>query len=275
MAKKKAARPTAKKATKPVKKTARKAGKSASRPAARKATKAKKAPARKAARPAANARKSTPTPARKNVPARKKAAKKVVAKKVVANKAAARKTLSKPAAKPIRRVKASKPATAARKAAPAKKAPVRAPVAKPTAAKKATASAPSASLRRIANLDRPRRTVADVHGVPSSLDMDRTASSVRSGRLELEHQIHEQTNTSPALTAGDVDADWGGASAVGDEAPGGDNPTPDQDVVEEIGRALGVEYDDDEELQGGDEIAARDRHRWELDPESSDDFDER
>jgi hypothetical protein len=93
--------------------------------------------------------------------------------------------------------------------------------------------------------------------------------------MELEHQINEQTNTSPALTAGDVDADWGGASAVGDEAPGGDNPTPDQDVVEEIGRALGVEYNDDEELQGGEEIAARDRHRWELDPESSDDFDER
>ena len=42
----------------------------------------------------------------------------------------------------------------------------------------------------------------------------------------------------------------------------------------EIGRALGVEYDDDEELQGGDEIAARDRHRWELDPESKDDFDD-
>ena len=33
--------------------------------------------------------------------------------------------------------------------------------------------------------------------------------------------------------------------------------------------------DDDEELQGGEEIAARDRHRWELDPGSSDDFEER
>jgi hypothetical protein len=45
--------------------------------------------------------------------------------------------------------------------------------------------------------------------------------------------------------------------------------------VDEIGRALGVEYDDDQELQGGDEIAERDRHRWELDPGSSDDFEER
>ncbi len=61
---------------------------------------------------------------------------------------------------------------------------------------------------------------------------------------------------------------------MGDEAPGGDNPTPDQDVVDEIGRALGVEYADDEELQGGAEIAERDTHRWELDPSSKDDFDE-
>ena len=42
-----------------------------------------------------------------------------------------------------------------------------------------------------------------------------------------------------------------------------------------IGRSLGVEYDDDEELQGGEEIKERDRHRWELDPASADDFKER
>jgi hypothetical protein len=140
---------------------------------------------------------------------------------------------------------------------------------------KAAAPRPVARPAKKPNLDRPRRTVAEIHGVPSSLDLDRSASAVRSGRAELEEKIQKQTDTSPALTAGDVDADWGAAASSGDEAPGGDNPTPDQDVVDEIGRALGVEYDDDEELQGGDEIAARDRHRWELDPGSSDDFEER
>ncbi|MFN2447522.1 MAG: DUF6335 family protein [Vicinamibacterales bacterium] len=110
---------------------------------------------------------------------------------------------------------------------------------------------------------------------PSSLDLNRSASAVRSGRNELRERLQEHTSTSPALTAGDVDADWEAAGSVGDEAPGGDNPTPDQDVVDDIGRALGVQYDDDEELKGGDEIADRDRHRWELDPASSDDFDER
>ena len=37
-------------------------------------------------------------------------------------------------------------------------------------------------------------------------------------------------------------------------------PTPDQDVVEEIGRALGVEYEDAEELKGAEKIEDRDRH---------------
>ena len=85
----------------------------------------------------------------------------------------------------------------------------------------------------------------------------------------------EHTETSPVLTGGDVDADWEAAFSSGDEAPGGDNPTPDQDVVEEIGRALGVQYDDNEELKSADKIAERDRHRWEFDPASSEDYKDR
>jgi hypothetical protein len=72
-----------------------------------------------------------------------------------------------------------------------------------------------------------------------------------------------------------VDADWENAYSTGDEAPGGDMPTPDQDVVEEIGASLGVQYNDDEELKAVDKIADRDRHRWELDPASSDDYRDR
>ena len=77
------------------------------------------------------------------------------------------------------------------------------------------------------------------------------------------------------LTGGDVDADWESASTVGDEAPGGDNPTPDQDIVDDIGRAVGVQYEDNEELKGEAKISARDRKRWELDPASSDDWEDR
>jgi Family of unknown function (DUF6335) len=157
--------------------------------------------------------------------------------------------------------------------------------AKPRAAAKPAASQPLASAaapvpirRRPPSLDRERRRATEpemVPSPPSSLDLDRSASAARSGRAELNQKLHQHTSTSPALTGGDVDADWEAAESVGDEAPGGDNPTPDQDVVDEIGRALGVEYDDDEELRGGEEIGERDRKRWELDPASSDDFDER
>lgn len=275
MAKKKGARPARKtgatakartrKASAPARRTAaaRKAPKAAKSRAARSGRKAAK-PVRKAAKPARAARPATRksaaarSSARSRKPAPKKAKKQVVKAKASTSRA--------------RSVKAARPAKAA---TPARSTPVK----KAAAAPKSVPAVPRAlqpvRAAKKANLDRPRRTVAEIHGVPSSLDLDRGASAVRTGRAEMEQKLHQHTETSPALTAGDVDADWGAAASSGDEAPGGDNPTPDQDVVEEIGRALGVEYDDDEELQGGDEIAARDRHRWELDPESSDDFDER
>jgi hypothetical protein len=77
------------------------------------------------------------------------------------------------------------------------------------------------------------------------------------------------------MTAGDVDADWVSAYSVGDEAPGGDNPTPGQNVVEDRGRALGVEYGIEEELKSEEKTESRDRHRWELDPASSEDYQDR
>jgi hypothetical protein len=127
-------------------------------------------------------------------------------------------------------------------------------------------------------LNRERRVVRDddiVPTPPSSLDLDRSASSARTGRRELVEKFHQHTETSPAITGGDIDADWESAYTVGDEAPGGDNPTPDQDIVDDIGKALGVQYEDNEELKGEKKISDRDKKRWELDPASSDDYDDR
>ena len=101
---------------------------------------------------------------------------------------------------------------------------------------------------------------------------ERLVSAARTGHDELRMNIGLHTESSPVLTAGDVDAKWEDAYAVGDEAPGGDNPTPDQQRVDDIGKALGVNYQDNQELQGGDELTDRDKHRWELDPASSDDW---
>lgn len=231
---------------------------------------AKKAPARKAA-PAArkpagkSAKKAAKKVMKKAAPARKAAPKKAVVRKAAAKKAPVRKVAAKPAA-------VRKPA-AKSKAAP-RKTPVK--VAAPKPAAKAPATGKPAPARHVPALDRARRTVVETTPTaPSSLVSNRHASAASSGAEELRVRLASHTGTGPAITAGDVDANWEAAETVGDEAPGGDNPTPDQDVVDEIGKALGVEYDDDEELQGGDEIAARDHDRWELDPASSDDFDER
>jgi hypothetical protein len=132
--------------------------------------------------------------------------------------------------------------------------------------------------RKAPSLDRERRIVLDddvVPTPPSSLGLDRTASAARTGRRELHERLVEHTETSPAMTAGDIDADWESAYSVGDEAPGGDNPTPDQDIVDDIGRAVGVQYEDNEELKGEAKIANRDKKRWELDPASSEDYNDR
>jgi hypothetical protein len=126
-------------------------------------------------------------------------------------------------------------------------------------------------------LDRARRTLPDDERLEKGsrqpdADEARLLSSARAGHDELKAMLTRNTQSSPTLTAGDVDAKWEDAYAVGDEAPGGDNPTPDQDRVDDIGKAMGIQYQDDEELQGGDEITERDKHRWELDPASSDDW---
>lgn len=78
----------------------------------------------------------------------------------------------------------------------------------------------------------------------------------------------------PALTGGDVDAGWEYGD-VGDETVGGSNPTPDQDIVDDLGEAVGITYEDNEPLRFGEKVAERDEARWELDPASSDDYQER
>jgi hypothetical protein len=76
------------------------------------------------------------------------------------------------------------------------------------------------------------------------------------------------------LSGGDVDATWSGTDD-GEEAVGGSTPTPDQDVVDELGKAVGITYNDAEPLRFGDKVADRDAQRWELNPASSEGYQER
>ncbi|MGH7265309.1 MAG: DUF6335 family protein, partial [Candidatus Rokuibacteriota bacterium] len=75
--------------------------------------------------------------------------------------------------------------------------------------------------------------------------------------------------TSPRLTGGDVDADWQNAAGAGDEAGGGSTATPDQDVVDELGDALGVGRAPDAPVRSSEEILqARDARRHRRDDQS-------
>jgi len=55
---------------------------------------------------------------------------------------------------------------------------------------------------------------------------------------------------------------------------GGTVPTPDQSIVEELGAAVGLDYNDGVSLQTNDILQGRDSQRWELDPMSSEDYQE-
>lgn len=257
MARRTAGRPsktgaTKKKAQATSKAAARKPASSA--PATRRATKAtpKKAAARTRAAKKAAPRKTTRKPvvtaakksAKKAVASRKPAPKKATAKKVAPRKAVAPKKAAAP------KVSTRKP-----KAAPKKKAAAR---------------------TRVSSIDSRRRELEEmVPSPPSSLNMVRRGSAARTGRAEMAEHRAEDAHFTPSINGGDEDVKVEDAYFTGDEAPGGDNTTPDQDIVDEIGRALGVEYQDNEELRGADKLEDRDRHRWELDPASAEDYRDR
>jgi hypothetical protein len=211
---------------------------------------------RKAKKPARSAR-----PARKTTPARRSSAKRPNAKKA----AGTTKTSVRKAAPPSR-------AKAKARVAPAKAVARQAPAASRQNAKGAkTAKAGKKAPR----LDRARRTLDEAApGPPSSLDLDRGGSAARTGRAEYAEKLREHHGMMD-VTAGDPDVDIEDAYFTGEEAPGGDNPTPDQDIVDDIGKALGVEYQDNEELKASDKVVERDKHRWELDPASSEDYRDR
>ena len=100
------------------------------------------------------------------------------------------------------------------------------------------------------------------------------AQRLGSGADLLKRELREHHSRTPELSGGDIDADWGGAD-VGDETVGGSSPTPDQAIVEEIGEALGLTYQDNEPLHATEKVVERDRKRWELDPASSEDYNDR
>lgn len=231
-----------------VKAGTRKAGRKTSKKAARKASR----PARRASAQKAKSRQSSGKSGGRRRTARPKAR--------------ARKTT---------RVRASKRTASVRKSASTRRASARGASARKTANKR---SRLSPSRPKPVALSRERRQLREdegIPGAPSTLNFAVKASAAESGHQMYHQRAKEHTEGGQALTGGDVDSDWNDAYASGEETPGGDMSTPDQDVVEEIGRALGVEYEDAEELKGAEKIESRDRNRWEYDPASAEDYKDR
>jgi hypothetical protein len=207
--------------------------------------------------------------------AKRKAAPRKKSRKPARKGPAPRRSAKRPTAKrSVKRPKAG-PKKATRKIASKKAAPTKK---RPNAAVKQAAPKRSAQpSAKVPRLDRARRTLdeAETHTTPpSSLDMGSLSSAARSGRAGMDHNLRDHQGMND-VTGGDPDVDVEDAYFGGDEAPGGDNPSPDMEVVDDIGKALGVTYNDNEELKGADKVIERDKHRWELDPASSDDFKDR
>jgi len=91
--------------------------------------------------------------------------------------------------------------------------------------------------------------------------------------LTLPHVVHPRSYGVPPADTADVlemmfhctplDGDWMRAWDSGDEAVGGSTATPDQDIVDDLGRALGVAQEPDAEVWTSQDILReRDRHRW-------------
>jgi hypothetical protein len=107
-------------------------------------------------------------------------------------------------------------------------------------------------------------------------DIEPPNVDITTGSAKLAQRLRESGGSvDPSLSAGDIDAAWDMAESQGDEAVGGSMPTPGQNNVQEMGEALGITYQDNEELKAGEKERSRDIKRWELDPASSDDYQDR
>ena len=85
---------------------------------------------------------------------------------------------------------------------------------------------------------------------------------------QLAHRLRNNTAASPSDAGGDVDAAWEDVNESGSETFAGDSPTPDQSMVEENAKAMGVSLEDNEELDFLGKLERRDRNRFELEEQS-------
>ena len=93
-------------------------------------------------------------------------------------------------------------------------------------------------------------------------EFQKRQKKAHSGREALEEDLEKHQFSSPEISGGDLDADWSGAvTGSGAETVGGTEPTPDMDRVDELGKAAGITYEDDEPLNTEDKLIERRKNR--------------
>ena len=107
----------------------------------------------------------------------------------------------------------------------------------------------------------------------AELSLESLASGSREQEISLE-QLKRKGSLEAEVTGGDLDDNVYQAEVVGEEAVGGQTPTPDQNVSEELLEAMGIASKDGESVNTREKLDGRDRSRWELDPLSSEDYQE-
>jgi Family of unknown function (DUF6335) len=140
-------------------------------------------------------------------------------------------------------------------------------------AKSQTRPAKARARPELAKKRSPAATKRSTNSRPRPASRRKSATGIgEAGQVtQLPEALVRHHETSPALSGGDLDADWMGAETSGEEAVGGSVATPDQDTVDEIGRALGIEQRPDEQVRTSDEILReRARHRWDIEGDAAD-----
>jgi hypothetical protein len=93
------------------------------------------------------------------------------------------------------------------------------------------------------------------------------AEAMRTGVMPPTSRREAEIPNDQEILAGDPDDDTLANEYSGENTPGGSSSTPDQNDVDEIGRAYGLQDEDSGELHsGGEVLERRDRHRSELNP---------
>jgi len=128
------------------------------------------------------------------------------------------------------------------------------------------------SRRRPRSLDAPKHRTPRLRAV-SEVAHDQSptavaAEALRTGVLPKHSRRRDEIpREGETMLLGDPDDHLLANVYVGEETPGGSSPTPDQNMVDEIGRAYGLQEEDSGALRSAAEVLGRrDRRRDELQP---------